>query len=282
MTRVAEWDAQVFCVIAPDAVRRQLVGPILDRFAATGLRPAGWRLAELTSRQIDTMHELAMARSSQAYRFRCLDLLFGLGPSVLVRLADAEPHRGDPYARAHAAKGASDPRDAEPGSIRHDLGAINVVMSLLHTSDSPADAATEVGLLLDGIVPADRWRDPVELPELLAVLTVQAPERRMFGDVLAGVRARVISRLWAVLGDEARAIAGRLAAGRELGADHAGEKIALAAQAADDPLLAVLATRFDTPIDLRTTERVLAGYGIGLDDWEAAVLGTSMYFPPVR
>jgi nucleoside diphosphate kinase len=279
---VTEWDSHVFCMIAPDALRRHLAGAILDRFDAVGLRPAGWRLAELGSMQIDTMHELAVVRSTQAYRYRCLDALFALGPCLLLCLEDVKPHRGDPYARALQTKGASDPRHAKPGSIRHDLHAINLVMSLLHTSDGPAESVAESAVLLAGVPRPQWWREPNELSGLLAVIEAGTPERRLFNDVVAGVRARVVSRLWTALDVEARSMAGRLAAAGELGEDHAGEKIARVANCGEDPLLGVLASRFDSAGDLRETVRALHGVGIELDGWEQAVLGTSMYFPVNR
>ncbi|MEV4114742.1 nucleoside-diphosphate kinase [Nonomuraea sp. NPDC049695] len=274
------WDRHVFCLIGPDAVRRHLVGPILERFATAGLRPDGWRCLQLTSHQIDTMHELAMVRSSQAYRFRCLDLLFALGPSILLRLADVRPDLGDIYARATAAKGASDPKDAAPGTIRHDLRAINVVMSLLHTSDSPADAARESDLLLTGDDAHHVWNDPRELPDLIAVTSRRRVENRLFGDVLADIRTRVLLALWPQLGSAARSEAGRLAAMGHLGDPATGRKLASMIHPTASPLLDVLEADFDRPIDLRSVRGTLTGSGIDLDDWETAVLGTSMYFPP--
>lgn len=264
------WNAELFCLIAPDAIRRHLVGPILSRFAARGLEPAGWCLRELTSLQIDTMHKLAMARSTHAYRFRCLDLLFALGPSILLRLADTGRVDDSPYSRALAVKGASDPRDAAPGSIRHDLRAINVIMSLLHTSDGPAESQHESELLLNG----GTWRHPAELRELLMVLETGPAETRLFPEVLRGLRSRVLTVIWPVLGVEACATAARLAAAGELAAPRAGEKIALLAECPGHALLSILAAGFDQPVDVRETRL------LGLDDWETAVLFTSAYFPP--
>jgi len=268
---MSEWDAEVFCLVAPDAVRRHLVVPILSMFAARGLTPNGWCMRELTSLQIDTMHEFAMVRSTHAYRFRCLDMLFALGPSILLRLADNGGFDGSPYARALEVKGASDPRDAAPGSIRYDLRAINVIMSLLHTSDGPAESRHESELLLDG----SSWRDTGELGDLLSILQAGPAEVRLFPEALMGLRRSILTELWPALGAEARAEAGRLTAAGELAAPRAGEKIARLATCRGHPLLEILAAGFDQPVDVLRTPRTL-----GLDDWQTAVLFTSAYFPP--
>lgn len=269
-------DTDVFALIAPDCVRRGLVKDVLAAFASAGLSPVAWQLAEVGSREVDRMHEQVMARSTEVYRFRCLDLLFGLGPSLLLRLRDQDPGRGDPHQRAVRCKGAS--RNPAHGTIRHDLRAINVVLSLLHTSDSPADSRRESEL----IAAKDAWLPAQELPGFTGVLTAPHPERRGFRDVLAGVRARVIAVLWDDLDADGRALAGDLAGCGGLGDAGAGARVA-ELLARRHPLADVLRAPMDPTGDLRQIDLVarrLSGWGIDMDPWERTVLGTSLYFTP--
>jgi hypothetical protein len=177
-------------------------------------------------------------------------------------------------------RGVSDPAVAAPGTIRRDLGAINVVMSLLHVSDGPAEARAESELLLAGLASADRWWPPTELAAYLALLAAGPAERRSLHDVRGQLRAQLITALWAQLGDKAQTCAAELVATDALGEPDAGQVVANQAECAGHPLLALLTERFDHPIDLRGVERALTGVGVDLDDWARAVLGTSMYFPP--
>ncbi len=284
----AAWSDHVFCLIAPDCLRRHLSGAVLRRFRDIGLCVAGWRLLRVTSRHNDTIAAIQGAGAGSTYRYRAIDALFDVGPALALRLRDesAQPSV-ELYAQAQRLKGASHPQDCVPGSIRHDLGAINAVMNLLHVSDSPVNSAGEAAVLLSGIdpplfLPAER------LPSAIPIVEAGRPvETRGFPAVLTAVRARVAAALWDLLSDKGKVMAAELSGDGSLADPRAGEALAaeLAPAGASHPLAAVLRIPFDPsgPLtDLRYAAGLLRLHGLGLDDWEYAVLATSLYFPPVR
>jgi nucleoside diphosphate kinase len=283
----ARWQDRVYCMIAPDALRRQLGRPILARFAKAGLAPVGWRLTPVTSLQIDRMSEHQRVGVGSVYRYRALDALFALGPALSVVLADTWSRPvPELYAMVKEMKGNADPYRAAPDTIRHDLRAVNTVLSLLHTSDSPTDSATECAILT-GEADPDAFDATGDVASFIAMLEASQPaERRDFAEVLAGVRGRVLALLWSELAADGRHLATRLAAEGGLAEPQVGAILAEHVTDGLPPALtALLRTPFDggePRVDLVGTRLQLAACGLELDAWELAVLTTSSYFRPAR
>ncbi|MFE3760187.1 nucleoside-diphosphate kinase [Streptomyces sp. NPDC059104] len=288
--RVRPWQSAMFSVIAPDAVRRHLARPILERLRASGLRVVGWCPAEITPVHLDGLYEQQLVSSTHAYRYRALDTRYRLGTSIALRLAPSEPDPGpieDWYRRLKTIKGPSHPADATPGCIRYDFGAVNTVLSLLHASDDPELAARESSMLL-----ADRaggepsWRSPDRLDGYLCLLeSTRGREERGFPEVLSELRARLVTELWEPLGSEGQAEAVRLAADGRLSDPETGGRLGafLPRHLSGGRYAALLSARFDPeapPLDIAWVQRVMSGIGAPLDDWSSAVLGTSMFFSP--
>ena len=121
----------------PDAVERGLVGEILGRVERKGLR-----IVALDQRRIDR----ALAeRHYEEHRgkpfFEDLVAFITRGP-VVAMVLDGGP---DTWAVVRRLMGATDPRLAEPGTIRGDL-ALDTGENLVHGSDGPASAAREIAL----------------------------------------------------------------------------------------------------------------------------------------
>lgn len=129
-------------ICKPDAVERGLVGEIIGRLERKGLRLVA---AEL--RQID--HETA-GRHYDEHRgkpfFGDLVAFVTRSPSLLMVVEGPE----DTWKVVRDLMGATNPRDASPGTIRGDLG-IGVTENLVHGSDGPESAAREVGLFFPGL-----------------------------------------------------------------------------------------------------------------------------------
>lgn len=293
------WRSRIFCMLGPDCLRRGLLDETMDRFRGIGLCPVGWRVAEISPSRMDAMSQAQEAGAGTVYRYRAMDALFALGPALLVVLGDAEGGRTPEalYRSANETKGNADPARAEPGTVRHDLGSLNVVMSLLHLSDGPAQSAREARLLggVGGLFTADT--EPVasaaapsagDIREFGAVLAAtQAPETRLFPQVLAGVRGRLLSRCWESLTPKGRALAAECAADGSLSTPEAGRRLAeeIPRDAESRALGDVLRIPFDgvePPPDMARVRRVMRLAALDLDSWEYAVLTTSSYFPPVR
>ncbi len=129
-------------ICKPDAVERGLVGQVVGRLEAKGLRLVA---AEL--RTIDT--ETAGRHYGEHQGKTFYDDLVSFitrGPALLMVVEGPE----ETYAVVRTLMGATNPRQAAPGTIRGDL-AIQMTENLVHGSDSPESAAREIGLFFPGL-----------------------------------------------------------------------------------------------------------------------------------
>jgi nucleoside diphosphate kinase len=281
------WEHAVFCLLAPDTFRRHLAGAVLHRLAGGGLKVTGWAEVLVTDRTVDAVAQIQHVGAGAAFHYRALDAIFALGPAVALRLADtAARPPADLYREVKQLKGASMPADTRHGSIRHDLGSVNAVLSLLHVSDSPANAARESAAILRGDPdgpPVDELLSPAAtLPGYLLAREAGGPaETRGHREVVAAVRGRVLARLWSALPEATRGEAIRLLATGGLGDPDAGPRLAAGLPAPGDPLVAVLRSDFEpgpAAPDPTELDLLLRRHRIGLDAWERVVLATSRYF----
>ena len=123
-------------LIKPDAMRRGLAGEILRRFEARGLELRAARLVavdrELAERHYDVHREKPFFGEL---------VEFITSGTTLALVLEGE----GAIATCRMTIGATNPPDAEPGSIRGDL-ALSMPDNLVHGSDSPETAAEEVAL----------------------------------------------------------------------------------------------------------------------------------------
>lgn len=124
-------------IVKPDGVERRLVGEIIARLEAKGLRLAAAELRtidEATARVHYAEHE------GKPF-FGDLVAFITRGPALL---AVVEGPR-DTYKVVRTLMGVTNPAEAAPGTIRGDL-AIEMTENLIHGSDSPESAAREISL----------------------------------------------------------------------------------------------------------------------------------------
>ncbi|MGW4471931.1 nucleoside-diphosphate kinase [Nonomuraea sp. NPDC004354] len=274
------WDRTVLFLFPPDALMRHLCTPVLDILEEHGFEPVRYEVVWHRPPNQDAFHESKITSAWKAYFYRQVDLVFDLGPSLVLLVEDR--CTADAHARLRALKGASDPAQAAPGTIRGDLRGVNVMLDIVHSSDSPQDSRHEAEIFLGPGCGTPLDGDQRALRDLVALLEAGIPkESREFDDVRAGVRSRVVAAIWHELDDEARKLAPELAASARPGA---GAELA-ALLPPRHPLADLLACEFlpGLPrVDLRRAAALLACYGLALDRWEQAVLQTSMLFPPLR
>jgi nucleoside diphosphate kinase len=290
MPEQAPWSDAVFSLVTPDAIRRHLLRPIVERFRAEGLTVAAFRVTDINTVHMDGMYEEHLVNTADAYRYRALDARMALGPAVALRLVP--PDDGGPieewYARVKEIKGASAPAEAQPGSLRHGLAAVNTILSLLHCADSPSFARREADLMLGAPARSLAWQDGAELDPLIDLLEATGtPERRGFCEVVTELRASIAFRLRDALDEDGRMLVTKLIGTASLCAADAGAQVREHLPAGDraGPLAGILAQPFDPsapPVDVPWMRRQLAAAGVALDDWSEAVLVSSMYFPPRR
>jgi len=123
-------------ICKPDAVERRLVGEIISRLERKGLSVTEMRMTTITK-------ELAGRHYAEHQGKPFYDDLVGFitrGPAV-VMIVDGP----DAWQVVRTLMGATNPRQAAPGTIRGDL-AIELTENLVHGSDSAESAEREIAL----------------------------------------------------------------------------------------------------------------------------------------
>src|SRR5205823_1541978 len=127
---------QTLILLKPDAVQRRLVGEITARFERKGLRLAALKLVK-AGRDLAEKH-YAVHKGRPFYE--SLLSFLTAGPTVAMVWEGREA-----VAAARSLMGVTDGTKAPPGTIRGDY-AISIQNNLVHGSDSPENAATEIAL----------------------------------------------------------------------------------------------------------------------------------------
>jgi nucleoside-diphosphate kinase len=125
---------QTLSIIKPDAVKKNLIGQILARFEAAGLRIVAARMMHLSRDEAEGFYAVHRERPF----FRPLVEFMISGP-VLVQVLEGE----SAIARNRELMGATDPKKADRGTIRADL-ATSIDANAVHGSDSPDTARMEI------------------------------------------------------------------------------------------------------------------------------------------
>ena len=126
-------------IVKPDAVRRGLIGEVLRRVEAKGLRLAELRM--ITIERVTAEEHYGEHREKPF--FDELVEFIGSGPVVVARV---EGERAVPVLRSLI--GSTDPALAPPGTIRGDYGLI-ITENLVHGSDSNESAERELKLFFE-------------------------------------------------------------------------------------------------------------------------------------
>ena len=121
-------------IIKPDAVRRALSGKINARFEEVGLKIVAQKRLRLTKAQAEGFYAVHSERSffGDLCEFMCS------GP-IVVQVLEGE----SAITRNRDLMGATNPANAEVGTIRKDFGESEEANSV-HGSDSPETAASEI------------------------------------------------------------------------------------------------------------------------------------------
>jgi nucleoside-diphosphate kinase len=125
---------QTFAIIKPDAVRRGLTGDILKRIEASGLKIVAMRKLQLSRADAERFYDV---HKSKPFFSGLCDYMTS-GPVVVMAL-QAE----GAILKWRKLMGATDPKKADPGTIRKDFG-VDVEQNSTHGSDAPETAANEI------------------------------------------------------------------------------------------------------------------------------------------
>lgn len=126
-------------IIKPDAVAKNVIGKIISRFEDAGLEIAAARLMQLSQEQAEGFY----AEHKERPFFGALVNFMTSGP-VVVQVLEGE----NAIARNRELMGATNPKDAAPGTIRADF-ASSIDANAVHGSDSPQSAEREIAYFFD-------------------------------------------------------------------------------------------------------------------------------------
>lgn len=121
-------------IIKPDATRRNITGAIVARFEEAGLRVIAQRRVRLTPEEAQQFYAVHKERAF----FDDLCAFMTSGP-VVVQVLEGE----NAIAKNREVMGATNPANADEGTIRRDFGE-SVEANSVHGSDAPETAAEEI------------------------------------------------------------------------------------------------------------------------------------------
>jgi nucleoside-diphosphate kinase len=125
---------QTLSIIKPDAVAKNVVGKILDRFESNGLRIAATKKIQLTKAEAEGFYAV---HAERPFFGELVEFMIS-GP-VVVSVLEGE----NAMAKNRELMGATNPKEAEAGTIRADF-AESIDANAVHGSDSLENAAIEI------------------------------------------------------------------------------------------------------------------------------------------
>ena len=135
-------------IIKPDAVAKNVIGEIYNRFEKADLRIVAARMEHLSAQKAGEFYAVHKERPF----YNDLVEFMTSGP-VMVQVLEGE----DAIAKNREVMGATNPADAAPGTIRADF-AQTVDENAVHGSDGPDTASAEIEFFFgsDGVCPRTR------------------------------------------------------------------------------------------------------------------------------
>jgi nucleoside-diphosphate kinase len=125
-----------FVMVKPDGVERGLVGEVISRLERKGLRLEAMRMMEIDA---DLAHRHYREHEAKPF-FDDLVAFVTRGPVVVMKWSGEGA-----ISVVRSLMGSTNPREAEPGTIRGDYG-LELTENIVHGSDSPESAERELQL----------------------------------------------------------------------------------------------------------------------------------------
>jgi nucleoside-diphosphate kinase len=125
---------QTLSIIKPDAVQKGVIGKIIDRFESNGLKVAAMKKLQLSQADAGEFYAVHKERPF----FGELVEFMTSGPVVVMVLEGQ-----DAVAKNRELMGATNPKEAAPGTIRADF-AESIDANAVHGSDSLENANIEI------------------------------------------------------------------------------------------------------------------------------------------
>ncbi len=135
-------------IIKPDAVAKNVIGDIYNRFEQAGLKIVAAKMKHLSRREAEGFYAVHKERPF----FNDLVEFMTSGP-VMIQVLEGE----NAIAKNRELMGATNPAEAAPGTIRADH-ASTIDENAVHGSDAPETAATEIAYFFSTIEICPRTR----------------------------------------------------------------------------------------------------------------------------
>lgn len=132
---------RTLAIIKPDAVKKNVIGDILNRYEQAGLKPVAMKMIHMSQSVAEGFYAVHKARPF----FGSLCAFMSSGPAVILVLQGENAIK-----KNRELMGATDPAKAEVGTIRSAHGT-NVELNAVHGSDSPESAQFEVAYFFPGM-----------------------------------------------------------------------------------------------------------------------------------
>ena len=133
-------------IIKPDGVKKGLIGEVIKRFEKAGLKIVAMKMIHMTKKTAEGFY--AVHRGKPFYN--SLTDFMSSGPCVVLILEGEKA-----ISRNRELMGATNPKDAAPGTIRREYAA-NVEQNIVHGSDAPETAAFEMGYFFNALEVCER------------------------------------------------------------------------------------------------------------------------------
>jgi len=130
---------RTFSIVKPDAVAKNIIGEIYRRFEQAGLRIVASKMIHMSKAQAEGFYGVHKGRPF----FEDLTTYMSSGP-VMVQVLEGE----NAIATNREIMGATNPKDAAPGTIRADF-ADSIEANAVHGSDAPETAKTEIAYFFE-------------------------------------------------------------------------------------------------------------------------------------
>jgi nucleoside-diphosphate kinase len=121
-------------IVKPDGVKKNVIGEVIKRFEQKGMRIAALRMLKMS---IDDAKGFYIVHKERPF-YDSLTAFMSEGP-VVVMVVEGE----NAISKVREAMGATNPKDAAPGTIRADF-ASDIEHNIVHGSDSKESAAYEI------------------------------------------------------------------------------------------------------------------------------------------
>lgn len=128
-------------IIKPDGVRKNLIGEVIKRFEGKGLSPVAMKMVHLTKTEAEGFYAIHKGKPF----FESLTAFMSSAP-IVVMILEGE----NAIELNRKLMGATNPEEAAEGTIRHQY-ADNIEQNIVHGSDAPETAATEIAYFFNAL-----------------------------------------------------------------------------------------------------------------------------------